>query len=247
MSSARKVMSRRFPIGVATTYNVRPSAGSGSPLVFARSRCYRWSRPSICRAVTRAAIAALTATLLGIAACASVAAIVRCARLRQPRPSRRRARHRLRPRRPQHPPAPQRRLPARSPAGRDHLGGARACPGASDRLGRRTSEVAWRRHRTGPAAGIADLRARGRCGQDGFSGGRRPRGRALAGARHRSRRRRRASGDRGRAPRRRGAGRRTVDARRPQDRARHGAGATAHARAQSDATTASHCPTTSTR
>src|SRR6202158_2660265 len=32
-SSARKVMSRRLPIGVATTYNVRASTGDGSPLV----------------------------------------------------------------------------------------------------------------------------------------------------------------------------------------------------------------------
>src|SRR6266550_3637840 len=32
-SSARKVMSRRLPMGVATTYNVRASTGDGSPLV----------------------------------------------------------------------------------------------------------------------------------------------------------------------------------------------------------------------
>ena len=64
MSSARRVTSRRFPTGVATTYNVRPSAGNGSPLVIAQSPSM--GSTSVFSWLRRPAFAADSASLLGV-------------------------------------------------------------------------------------------------------------------------------------------------------------------------------------
>src|ERR1022692_1248573 len=64
-SSARKVMSRRLPIGLATTYNVRASTGDGSPLVITMfpSSMALWFGSGCVRA------AASIALLIAIVAC----------------------------------------------------------------------------------------------------------------------------------------------------------------------------------
>src|ERR1700687_892993 len=66
-SSARKVMSGRLPIGVATTYNVRASTGDGSPLVitmFPFSMTHAFG-------LRCARVAAPIALLLAVVACAT--------------------------------------------------------------------------------------------------------------------------------------------------------------------------------